>query len=151
MEANIGIGVYGEEGTSAVQASDFAIGEFQLIKRLLFFHGRTNLYRITQMIIYFFYKNFIFSFSQFYYSTRCLASGQTIIDDWYITCYNLIFTSTPLCVRALTDSDIDLNDKRSLTKNLGLLYKENRDNNKTFSFKTIILNFIKGIFFSFVF
>ena len=151
MEANIGIGVYGEEGTSAVQASDFAIGEFQLLKRLLFFHGRTNLYRITQMIIYFFYKNFIFSFSQFYYSTRCLASGQTIIDDWYITCYNLIFTSTPLCVRALSDSDIDLNDKRSLTKNLGLLYKENRDNNKTFSFKTIILNFIKGIFFSFVF
>jgi len=151
MEANIGIGVYGEEGTSAVQTSDFAIGEFQLIKRLLFVHGRTNLYRITRMIIYFFYKNFIFSFSQFYYSTRCLASGQTIIDDWYITCYNLIFTSIPLCVRALTDSDIDLSDKRSLSKNLALLYKENRDKNKTFSFKYLILNFLKGIIFSFIF
>ena len=151
MEANIGIGIYGEEGTGAVQASDFAIGEFQLLKRLLFVHGRTNLYRITQMIIYFFYKNFIFSFSQFYYSTRCLASGQTIIDDWYITCYNLIFTSIPLCVRALTDSDIDLKDKRSLSKNLAFLYKENRDKNKTFTFKNLILNFIKGIFFSLIF
>mgnify|MGYP002624038572 CR=1 FL=1 len=151
MEANIGIGIYGEEGTGAVQASDFAIGEFQLLKRLLFVHGRTNLYRITQMIIYFFYKNFIFSFSQFYYSTRCLASGQTIIDDWYITCYNLFFTSIPLCVRALTDSDIDLNDKKSLAKNLPFLYIENRDKNKAFTFKNLILNFLKGIFFSLIF
>jgi magnesium-transporting ATPase (P-type) len=127
MEANIGIGVYGEEGTGAVQASDFAIGEFQLLKRLLFIHGRTNLYRITQMIIYFFYKNFIFTFSQFYYSARCLSSGQTIIDDWYITCYNLILTTFPLCVAAITDSDIDLNDIKMVNKNLALLYRENRD------------------------
>ena len=61
-EANIGVGIYGEEGMSAVQASDFAIGEFQLLKRLLFIHGRNNLYRISKMILYFFYKNFIFYF-----------------------------------------------------------------------------------------
>ena len=136
---------------SAVQASDFAIGEFQLLKRLLFIHGRTNLYRISTMILYFFYKNFILSFSQFYYSTRCLASGQTIIDDWYITCYNLVFTSIPLGVKALTDSDIDCNDKKYVTKNLPYLYKENRDENKIFTFKNLILNFLKGIFFSLIF
>jgi len=147
-EANIGIGIYGEEGVSAVQASDFAIGEFQLLKRLLFIHGRSNLYRISKMIIYFFYKNFIFSFCQFYYSTRCLASGQSIIDEWYVTCYNLIFTSIPLCIRALTDTDIDINDEK---QNLALLYKENRDKNEIFTFKKLILNFLKGIFFSYIF
>ena len=150
-EANIGVGIYGEEGMSAVQASDFAIGEFQLLKRLLFIHGRTNLYRISTMILYFFYKNFILSFSQFYYSTRCLASGQTILDDWYITCYNLVFTSIPLGVKALTDSDIDCNDKKHVTKNLPYLYKENRDENKIFTFRNLILNFLKGIFFSLIF
>ena len=56
MEANIGIGIYGEEGMSAAQASDFAIGEFKLLKRLLFIHGRINLYRISKMILYFFTK-----------------------------------------------------------------------------------------------
>jgi HAD superfamily hydrolase (TIGR01484 family) len=147
-EANIGIGIYGEEGMSAVQACDFAIGEFQLLKRLLFIHGRSNLYRISKMIIYFFYKNFIFSFCQFYYSTRCLASGQSIIDEWYVTFYNLIFTSIPLCIRALTDTDIDLNNEK---QNLALLYKENRDKNKIFTFKKLILNFLKGIFFSLIF
>ena len=149
-EANIGIGIYGEEGMSAVQASDFAIGEFQLLKRLLFIHGRNNLYRISKMILYFFYKNFIFSFSQFYYSTRCLASGQSIIDDWYVTCYNLIFTSIPLGVRALTDNDINIFDEK-VTKNLSALYKENRDNTKIFTFQTLIFDFLKGIFFSYIF
>ena len=66
MEANIGVGIHGEEGTSAVQASDFSIGEFQNLKRLLFIHGRANLYRISNMILYFFFKNVIFTMTQFY-------------------------------------------------------------------------------------
>ena len=151
MEADIGIGIHGEEGMSAVQASDFAIGEFKLLKRLLFVHGRTNLYRISKMIIYFFYKNFVFSISQFYYASRCLASGQTIIDDWYITCYNLVFTALPLCVRAVTDSDIDLNDNKKSPQNLALLYKENRDKYNLFTFKRLLWNFIKGMLISFIF
>ena len=150
MEANIGIGIYGEEGMSAAQASDFAIGEFQLLKPLLFIHGRTNLYRISKMILYFFYKNFLFTMIQFYYSFNCLASGQTIVDDWYITCYNLIFTALPLCVRAITDSDINLNDKKNIKKNLALLYKENRDNYKPFTFFRLLWNLIKGMFLSFI-
>ena len=67
MEANIGIGIHGEEGMSAVQASDFSIGEFQILKRLLFIHGRINLYRISEMILYFFFKNFIFTIGQFFF------------------------------------------------------------------------------------
>ena len=93
MEANIGIGIYGEEGMSAVQASDFSIGEFKLLKRLLFIHERVNLYRISNMILYFFYKNFVFTLNQFYFAFFSLSSGQTFFDDWYITCYNLIFTA----------------------------------------------------------
>ena len=150
MEANIGIGIYGEEGLSAAQASDFAIGEFQLLKRLLFFHGRTNLYRISKMILYFFYKNFIFTMAQFYYSFLCLSSGQTIVDDWYITCYNLIFTALPLCVRAITDSDINLNNKKFAKKNMALLYKENRDNHKSFTFFRLLSNLLEGIIISFI-
>ena len=150
MEANIGIGIYGEEGMSAVQASDFAIGEFKLLKRLLFIHGRVNLYRISKMILYFFYKNFVFTLNQFYFSFLSLASGQTFVDDWYITCYNLIFTALPLCITAVTDSDIDLNNSKVIKKNLALLYRENRDNHKIFSFKGFILTITKGMITSFI-
>ena len=150
MEANIGIGIYGEEGLSAVQASDFAIGEFKLLKRLLFVHGRTNLYRISKMILYFFYKNFLFTMTQFYFSFLCLSSGQTIVDDWYITCYNLVFTALPLCIRAITDSDVNLNNKIITKKNLALLYKENRDKYKVFTFIHLLGNLVKGMVISFL-
>jgi len=150
MEANIGVGIFGEEGMSASQSSDFSIGEFKLLKRLLFVHGRTNLYRISKMILYFFFKNFVFTLIQFYFSFYCLGSGQTFVDDWYITFYNLIFTALPLCISALSDSDIDLNNGRIAKKNLALLYKENRDKYKIFSFGNFILVLTKGIFFSIV-
>jgi magnesium-transporting ATPase (P-type) len=149
MEANIGIGIYGEEGMSAAQASDFSIGEFQILKRLLFIHGRINLFRISKMILYFFYKNFVFTLIQFYFAFFCLASGQTIFDDWYITCYNLVFTAFPLCVAAITDSDIDLNDIKMVKKNLALLYKENRDTHIIFSFVQFLVIIGKGIIISF--
>ena len=48
MEANIRIGIYGEEGMSTAQESDFAIGEFKLLKRLIFIYGKVNLYRIIK-------------------------------------------------------------------------------------------------------
>jgi len=41
------IGIYGEEGMNAVQASDYAIPEFRMIWRLLFVHGRWNYIRIS--------------------------------------------------------------------------------------------------------
>ena len=149
MEANIGIGIYGEEGMSAAQASDFSIGEFQILKRLLFIHGRINLFRISKMILYFFYKNFVFTLIQYYFAFFCLASGQTIFDDWYITCYNLIFTAFPLCIAAITDSDIDLSDIKVVKKNLALLYRENRDTHIIFSFGQFLLIIGKGIIISF--
>ena len=150
MEANIGIGIYGEEGMSAAQASDFSIGEFQILKRLLFIHGRINLFRISKMILYFFYKNFVFTLTQFYFSFFCLSSGQTFVDDWYITCYNLIFTAFPLGVAAVTDCDIDLNDIKMVKKNLALLYRENRDTHRIFSFGGFIWMISKGIFISLI-
>ena len=150
MEANIGIGIHGEEGMSAVQASDFSIGEFQILKRLLFTHGRINLLRISKMILYFFYKNFVFTLTQFYFAFFCLASGQTFVDDWYITCYNLVFTAFPLCVSAITESDIDLNDVKIAKKNLALLYKENRDTYKIFSFTGFLWVITKGVLISFI-
>ena len=68
QEANIGVGIYGSfyklkgnEGMRAVLTADFAIGEFQVLDKLLFVHGRQNYVRISNMILYFFYKNMIFT------------------------------------------------------------------------------------------
>ena len=58
------------------------------------------------MIIYFFYKNFDFTIFQFFYGFYNNFSGQTIIEVWFITCFNLVFTSIPLDERGVLDIDL---------------------------------------------
>jgi len=144
MEAHIGVGIYGEEGMRAVQSSDYAIGEFQILSSLLFFHGRTNYIRNSECIKYFFYKNFVFTVVQFLFGFYCNFTGQTIIDDWYITTYNLLFTSLPLGARALMDHDLKPDDGSVVYKMLPFMYKENRDN-PLFTISNFLLTLLKGI------
>lgn len=106
QEAHIGIGIYGQEGLRAVQASDYAIGDFKSLWKLLLVHGRWSYIRVADMILYFFYKNMIMTFPQFIFSFYCCFSGQTLWDDYYITLYNMIFTCFPCTIRAILDQDI---------------------------------------------
>ena len=106
QEAHIGVGLYGEEGMRAVQASDFALVRFKGLWKLIFVHGKWSYIRISEMILYFFYKNMVFTICQFYFSFYCGYSGTTIYDDYYITFYNLIFTALPLVVRAIIEQDV---------------------------------------------
>ncbi len=61
MEAHIGVGLYGNEGMRAVQSGDFALGEFQYLWRLLLVHGRWCYLRNSELVLYFFYKNLVFT------------------------------------------------------------------------------------------
>jgi P-type E1-E2 ATPase len=107
MEAHIGVGLYGNEGMRAVQSGDFALGEFQFLWRLLLIHGRLNYLRNAELILYFFYKNMVFTLPQFMYAYINGYSGQTIYDDYYITCYNMVFTALPLAAKAIYDQDVN--------------------------------------------
>ena len=55
--AHLGIGIRGVEGQQAARASDFAIGEFKYLKRLLFIHGRESYRKNANLVLYNFYKN----------------------------------------------------------------------------------------------
>lgn len=67
-EAHIGVGLYGHEGLRAVQASDFAIGEFRFLWRLILVHGRKAYRNNAEMVLYFLYKNLVMTIPQFYFS-----------------------------------------------------------------------------------
>jgi P-type E1-E2 ATPase len=103
MEAHIGVGLYGNEGMRAAQSGDFALGEFQFLWRLLLVHGRWCYMRNAELILYFFYKNIVFTLPQFMYAFVTGYSGETIYDDYYITCYNMVFTALPLIFKAVLD------------------------------------------------
>lgn len=67
QEANIGVGIAGEEGRQAVMASDFAIAQFRFLSKLLLVHGRWSYIRISEMILTFFYKNVVWTFTIFWF------------------------------------------------------------------------------------
>lgn len=63
--------------------------------------------RNAELILYFFYKNMVFTLPQFMFAYISGYSGQTIYDDYYITCYNMVFTALPLAAKAIYDQDVN--------------------------------------------
>lgn len=56
QEAHVGVGIAGEEGRAAVMSSDYAIGQFRFLTRLVLVHGRWSYRRLAETIANFFYK-----------------------------------------------------------------------------------------------
>lgn len=69
--ADVGVGICGQEGRQAVMASDFAMGQFRFLKRLLLVHGHWNYQRVGYMVLYNFYRNAVFVMMLFWYA--CLS------------------------------------------------------------------------------
>ena len=56
QEADVGVGIAGEEGRQAVMSSDYAIAQFRFLQRLVLVHGRWSYRRLAETIANFFYK-----------------------------------------------------------------------------------------------
>lgn len=112
QSADIGIGIAGEEGRQAVMCSDFAIGQFRYLTRLLLVHGKWCYKRLAEMIPQFFYKNLIFTMALFWYGVHNDFDGSYLFEFTYLTFYNLAFTSVPVILLGVLDQDVS--DKISL-------------------------------------
>lgn len=117
-EAHIGVGLYGNEGMRAVQSGDFALGEFKFLWRLLMHHGRLSYLRNTELILYFFYKNLVMTAPHIFFGFMNGFSGQTIFDDYYISFYNLFYTSWPLVIKATFEQDVNYDMEGSQIRKL---------------------------------
>ena len=106
QEAHVGVGVCGKEGMQAVNSSDYAVARFHHLLPLLLVHGRNNYRRISIMILYSFYKNFLLVLPMFYYTFLNLYSGTALYDSWLIISYNILLTSLPILVLGVFDKDV---------------------------------------------
>ncbi|KAA8548107.1 hypothetical protein F0562_004632 [Nyssa sinensis] len=124
QEADIGVGISGVEGTQAVMSSDFSIAQFRFLERLLLVHGHWCYRRIATMICYFFYKNVTFGFTLFWFEAYASFSGQPAYNDWYMSFYNVFFTSLPVIALGVFDQDVSAR----LCLKYPLLYQEGVQN-----------------------
>ena len=129
--ANIGIGIIGVEGRQAARASDYAIGQFKFIKRLLFVHGRESYRKNSFIVCYNFYKNVLFVIPHFWFGFVSHFSGQYLYDPWLYQIFNIIFASFPIIWFGIYDKevsyDILMKDRRYYTQGIvGKLFHSSR-------------------------
>ena len=74
-EANIGVGIQGNEGNQAVSSSDYALSRFKDLKPLLLYHGREAYRRNSYLIYYMFYKNLLLNAPIIYFGFWSGFSG----------------------------------------------------------------------------
>ncbi|XP_047623020.1 phospholipid-transporting ATPase IC [Phacochoerus africanus] len=138
--AHIGVGISGQEGMQAVMSSDYSFAQFRYLQRLLLVHGRWSYIRMCKFLRYFFYKNFAFTLVHFWYSFFNGYSAQTAYEDWFITLYNVLYSSLPVLLMGLLDQDVS--DKLSL-RFPGLYVVGQRD--LLFNYRRFFVSLLHGI------
>lgn len=101
--AHVGVGISGMEGMQAARSADVSIGQFKYLKKLLLVHGLWSYQRISNAILYSFYKNITLYMTQFWFVFANSFSGQSIIESWTLTFYNVLFTVFPPFVMGVFD------------------------------------------------
>lgn len=103
LQAHVGVGILGKEGQQAARSADYAIGQFKFLKTMLFFHGREAYRRNSYLILYTFYKNFLYVTTQFYFGFYSAFSGQPLYEQFLYQLYNITMTALPIMWYACFD------------------------------------------------
>uniref|UniRef100_A0A8C9WLR6 Phospholipid-transporting ATPase n=1 Tax=Scleropages formosus TaxID=113540 RepID=A0A8C9WLR6_SCLFO len=143
--ADIGVGISGQEGMQAVMSSDYAFAQFRYLQRLLLVHGRWSYIRMCKFLRYFFYKNFAFTLVHFWYSFFSGYSSQIAYEDWFITLYNVCYSSLPVLLVGLLDQDVS----DSLSIRFPKLYLPGPQG-VMFNYKNFFISLFHGIFTSLI-
>eukprot|EP01119_Soliformovum_irregulare_P012282 TRINITY_DN3177_c0_g1_i1.p1 TRINITY_DN3177_c0_g1~~TRINITY_DN3177_c0_g1_i1.p1 ORF type:complete len:1112 (-),score=358.83 TRINITY_DN3177_c0_g1_i1:119-3454(-) len=106
QEADVGVGIIGIEGKQAVMSSDYAIGQFKYLRRLILVHGHWGYERLSLLVLYSFYKNAAFILIQFWFVFYSYGSGQTVYESWSLSMFNVLFTFLPIIVCGILEQDV---------------------------------------------
>jgi phospholipid-transporting ATPase len=108
MAAHIGVGISGLEGRQAVLAADYAIAQFKFLRVLLLVHGRTAYHRISRLVLYFLYKNFLYAIPTYLYSMMAAMSGTPLYHGFISGFYNVFFTGLPPFSIGMFEEDLPI-------------------------------------------
>ena len=104
--AHVGVGISGMEGQQAANTSDYAIGQFRYLQRLMLVHGRANYQRLGLVIRYSFHKNTILMVTQFWFVLFNQFTGMSLYEKWILASFNVVFTAIPILVVGVFNRDI---------------------------------------------
>ncbi|KAI1620105.1 phospholipid-translocating ATPase [Exophiala viscosa] len=106
QEAHLGIGIAGKEGLQAARTSDYSIGQFRFLLKLLLVHGRWNYIRICKYILGTFWKEMMFYLVQAIYQRWTGYTGTSLYEPWSLSMFNTLFTSLPVIFMGVFEKDL---------------------------------------------
>ncbi|KIV87851.1 hypothetical protein PV11_03369 [Exophiala sideris] len=106
QEAHLGIGIAGKEGLQAARTSDYSIGQFRFLLKLLLVHGRWNYVRICKYILGTFWKEMMFYLVQAIYQRWTGYTGTSLYEPWSLSMFNTLFTSLPVIFMGVFEKDL---------------------------------------------
>ncbi|KAL3569923.1 hypothetical protein D5086_029813 [Populus alba] len=130
--ADVGVGICGQEGRQAVMASDFAMGQFRFLNRLLLVHGHWNYQRMGYLVLYNFYRNAVFVLMLFWYILFTAFSTTSALTDWSSVLYSVVYTSVPTIVVGILDKDLSHRTLLRYPKIYGVGYRHEAYNIRLF-------------------
>lgn len=106
QEAHLGIGIAGKEGLQAARTSDYSIGQFRFLLKLLLVHGRWNYIRICKYVLGTFWKEMLFYLVQATYQRWNGYTGTSLYEPWSLSMFNTLFTSLPVIFMGVFEKDL---------------------------------------------
>ncbi|KAF2762871.1 phospholipid-translocating P-type ATPase [Pseudovirgaria hyperparasitica] len=106
QEAHVGIGIAGKEGLQAARVSDYSIGQFRFLVKLLLCHGRWNYIRTCKYTVATFWKEMLFYMTQALYQRYAGYTGTSLYESWSLSMFNTLFTSLPVIFIGIFEKDL---------------------------------------------
>ncbi|KAJ5272711.1 hypothetical protein N7478_007836 [Penicillium angulare] len=106
QEAHVGIGIAGKEGLQAARISDYSIGQFRFLQKLLLVHGRWNYMRACKYTLGTFWKEMLFYLTQALYQHWNGYTGTSLYESWSLSMFNTLFTSLPVIFLGIFTKDL---------------------------------------------
>ena len=106
--ADVGIGMLGQDGKASFTSCDFAVPSFRSLSRLILIHGHYSLHRSVLSVHFSFYKALQFSICQAVYQYWTGFSGQSFFGSLSLVTFNQVWTLIPM-IAILFEKDVSEN------------------------------------------
>ncbi|TGZ66441.1 hypothetical protein CRM22_005327 [Opisthorchis felineus] len=127
LQANVGIGIYGQEGREATRAADYALPLFRHLQRLLFVHGQWCYHRISYTMLLYYFKCVAWVTLNIVYNFYSGFSANSWHSSLIFALFTLTLTSVPnltfgMFEKHMTAEQLMENPKlyRSISRNANL-------------------------------
>ena len=95
-EAHIGVGIAGKEGKQAALSSDYSVGEFQAVVKLLLWHGRLIYVNSSRMSDFLIHRGCIIATMQFAFCLMFHMIDIPLFNGILMFGYATFFTNLPV-------------------------------------------------------